>query len=825
MYDIYLIKEVFNMKKNRPSLMTLLVSSALMMACAGQASSASNSVNSSSAVSSSESSTNPISTSVSSGNNYGGDNGPDSSNPLDNSEPSSAVPSSSNIDSSIPSISSSDISSSISNSGTSQPIVIDNSLDGQISQFLDDLGITIPSLNEYHLSHTVIYYYAYDSYMIVAQGDDLNGDVETAYLNKIEKESDLTSNNDDFWYTVDDYGYLYSDEDGYISINFYTSEDLFCFTLMRNDGEAGTLDVSDVDTSWYVDYVNFYGMSMVTAIPLKTVKEVFELDASFNIPDLGANEYVVTFEEAYSQGGYSYPDTFYLVLEGDQVVDVVSILKQAGFNAALEENVGTTYDEDWNEVEYTYYTGYAYDLNQTVYISIYHDNSDNTIVTLNRFFDLFTNQKTTNTDWTDQEKALMNETLHQILPFMAFGDNYDLYDDSDEDWDVLMLVDSYYEDLTEDYAALLLEEGFVKSYDSHYGTFYKYDNGAAYIEILLYYELGNFLEIYFEPSKLPTLKSLELNETSLDVIAGSSYQLVASYNPSNATHPLTWSSSNEDIATVNNKGLVAINETAAADTSVVITASASNGVSASCTFNVKANAVTDAKFDKDSYAVIPGGDKVQTSYFLLPYGATSSEATTYSVDPDNVGVYVDNDGKVYADANAATGSEATLTVNVGGVSATAKVTVAASSITHTLNREFFGIVKENYSKYLDYKKTTEDGATYEAACAGTNGIQIRSKNDPSGVIGHFEGRTCKSITFTFDSHTYDEKTIEIYASNSPFSIEDMYSSSVTKVGSVVYKQSDETTKVQTYTFTDKYSYIGFRSGKDAIYLTSVDVVW
>ena len=43
------------------------------------------------------------------------------------------------------------------------------------------------------------------------------------------------------------------------------------------------------------------------------------------------------------------------------------------------------------------------------------------------------------------------------------------------------------------------------------------------------------------------------------------------------------------------------------------------------------------------------------------------------------------------------------------------------------------------------------------------------------------------------------------------------------VGSVSYTQGGQATF--TYTFTEDYSYIGFRSHDNALYLTSIEVVW
>ena len=829
------------MKKNKLSFVTLLLSTALMIACSGQTSKQDSSKSSSNSdvAPSSESSIKPISTtSINSSTSQHYDDGSNSSSSTSSStsetKPSSSNPSSSEqSSSSIPSISSSEISSSIdSSSSSSEPIVvIDNSLDGQIAQLLEGLGLSIPSLNEYNLSFTVLYYYSYESYMIVAQGNDNDGEVEKAYLNKVKTETDLVSENDDDYYPVESYGYLYADSDGNVSINFYTENNLFNFTLSRNDGEAGDLDVSNVDTSWYVDYINFQGFTLLENLPVNDIKESLELDADVTLPTFEETTFITYFEEeTQDEDGNVYPATFYLLFEGDQISSLLDFLKTAGMETRLEEKTDTRLNWDTYEVEeYKYYEGHAYDANKSIYISIFEDNTGNTLVAFNKFSALFNGEKTTNTDWSDEEKELMNVNLHQLLPFLAFGNDYELIDDSDEDWNVLYLSDTYYEDLSEDYIALLLAAGFVEYDDPDYGVLYKYDNGLAYLEIFVYYEGGNCLEIYFEDSKIPAVTALSLNETALDIVAGTHFQLTANITPKDGNNSLTWASNNEDVATVSSNGLVSINENAAIDSTATITVTALSGVSASCTFTVKANEVTAIKFKQANYNLVPGGDLLQTQYITLPVGATSLGEISYNIEDngvDSTGIYIDGYGKVWANSSVEPGTVITIRVGFNDtIYGYATVTIISSAVTHTLNRDFFGIEKANYSKYLTYKKTTDDGATYEATCAGTNGIQIRSKSNDSGVIGHLEDRNCKSITFTFDASTEvpnKERRIDIYASNSAFSIADMFGSSVTKVGSIIFDKNNLT---QTYTFTSNYSYIGFRSNDGAVYLPSIEIIW
>ena len=699
-------------------------------------------------------------------------------------------------------------------------------LDQIISDFVSDINIDVPLTEQFELDeYDVLYYYAYEQYLIYASGVDKEGTIEEQYAALFTEDTNLVNLNDET-YTVEDYGYYFGDSDQNVIINFYSEEGYFYLTIYRYDGLAGSLDVSKVDTNWYVDYINFDGYTLVDVFPGDLIVDYLGVEAQVVVPDLTSDPFPAAFIEAYEDDSYgNVPDTYVVILEGDQISSVVDILKKAGFTAEIEENEDYTIDWDLGElVPYTYETGTAYDADCNIYISMQLDESGNTAISFNKFSDLYTGEKTSNTDWTDADKALMNEKLHQLLPFMQFGADYELVEASDNNWTLLVLMDTYAEDLTSDYIKLLLDDGFFIDNTTYEDTYYCYDNGYVYIEIYIEYDGGNYLEIYYEDSHLEPLTSFSLDQTSLDIVAGASYQLTPIYNPSSAKQPTTWSSSNEDVATVSDKGLVTISSSASANSSTVITATTITGKTASCTFVVKANEVTGIAFKEDNYNVVPGAEPFVPEYYFLPYGATGSQDVTFAINPDNAGISYDNAGKLSASNTAVVGATATITVTCGSVSDTATATVIPATITHTLTRNFFGI-KEGYSTYDTYKKTTSDGATYEAQAAGQAGIQIRSKNSNSGVIGHFEGRSCKSITFTFDASTEvpnKERKVDIYASNSPFSITDMYGNSVTKVGTITFDKNNLT---QTYTFTDNYSYIGFRSADGAVYLPSIQIVW
>ena len=744
-----------------------------------------------------------------------------------NEETSSSAPNNGEDGNNYGDISSLEPASSNDIDSSENQIDTNDGLDKMIAEFVSDVDIKVPSTASYNIEdYAVIYYYAYQEYIVMGEVADKNEVIADEYATLFTEDTNLVSLNDED-YPVEDYGYYYSDSEQNVVINFYSEEGYFVITVIRYDGEAGTLDVSKVDKSWYVDYINFNGYELIETSITSLIPNYLEIDKEVNIPAIGETYVAGLSDPSVDENGYPVPAYFSIVMEGDKMLDYASKLEAAGYHVELKENSDVTIDWDTYElVEYTYYTVNAYDSDKNIYVTIELDEYENTMINFYNFLDIFTTEKASNTDWTEAEKELMNETLHQVLPFMQFGDNYLMYDASDEDWTLFVIADSYYEDLTADYIDLLLKAGFFVDDTTYEDTYYCLDNGIVYIEIYITFDGGNYLEVYYEDSHLEPLTSFSLDLASLDIVAGASYQLKPIYNPSNAVHPTTWSSSDENVATVDNSGLVTVKSDAAVNSTAVISATTVSGKTASCTFTVKANEVTGIAFKEDNYNVIPGAEAYFVEYYFLPYGVTETANVSYSINPDNAGISYDSNGKLSANESAVAGTTATITVTCGSASDTATVTVIPTTITHTLNGGFFGIpVKE--SSYSTYKKTV-DGASYEAQASAGNdadsgkGLQLRSKNSNSGVIANFAGRTCRSITFTFDNHTQAGRSIEIYASNSPFTIADMYKSSVTKVGTIDYSSSNLT---QTYTFTADYSYIGFRSSDGAVYLKSVDVVW
>ena len=172
------------------------------------------------------------------------------------------------------------------------------------------------------------------------------------------------------------------------------------------------------------------------------------------------------------------------------------------------------------------------------------------------------------------------------------------------------------------------------------------------------------------------VKSVTLNKTSLEMIAGSAETgtatLMATVAPEYASDKTVfWLTSNEKVATVDDNGKV----TAVGSGEAKITATA-GGKYASCTVKVTV-LVTGITLDETELDLTVDDDPVTLVAKVTPEGATD-KTVTWSSSNDRVAT-VDANGKVTAVGNG----EATITAKAGDKTATCtvKVTVFATGIT------------------------------------------------------------------------------------------------------------------------------------------------
>lgn len=174
-------------------------------------------------------------------------------------------------------------------------------------------------------------------------------------------------------------------------------------------------------------------------------------------------------------------------------------------------------------------------------------------------------------------------------------------------------------------------------------------------------------------------------------------QLGYTLTPSYAVTDVTFSSSDTDVATVDENGIV----TAIAEGITVITATANNGnAKTTCTIYVVENYVqlTGISLEKTELRLNPGG-REQLSIILNPSDATETKAIWTSSD-ENV-VTVTEDGVV----SAVTEGTATVIATVGNFSATCDVTVAESDTFKSVTKDI--MVGFGQKEFIDLTEILE----------------------------------------------------------------------------------------------------------------------
>ena len=137
---------------------------------------------------------------------------------------------------------------------------------------------------------------------------------------------------------------------------------------------------------------------------------------------------------------------------------------------------------------------------------------------------------------------------------------------------------------------------------------------------------------------------------------------------------------------------------------------------------------------------------------------------------------------------------------------------------------------EGFGTYQDFTMTsTATGAAYLAqACGNPNSgesypeaIQLRSKNDNSGIVTTKSAGKVKAVTVKWNDLTADSRTLDIYGSHTAYTApSELYAEATagTKIGTLAKGET-------TLTLTDSYEFVGMRSTNGAIYLDNVEITW
>ena len=230
------------------------------------------------------------------------------------------------------------------------------------------------------------------------------------------------------------------------------------------------------------------------------------------------------------------------------------------------------------------------------------------------------------------------------------------------------------------------------------------------------------------PKEIP-VSSVSLNKTSQELVVGESVQLNATVNPSDATEKtITWSSSNQAVATVAGGKVTAISEGTTS-----ITASA-GGKSATCSITVKKKTVgvMSIELNKTELTLTEGESETLVAT-VKPEDATD-KTVTWSTSNAEVAT-VDN-GKVVAVKEG----ESVISAKAGDKTATCKVVVDKKVITVSsveLNKNTLELVEGDSETLVATVKP--DDATDKAVTWVTSDESIAAVEDDGKVTANKEG--------------------------------------------------------------------------------------
>ena len=144
-----------------------------------------------------------------------------------------------------------------------------------------------------------------------------------------------------------------------------------------------------------------------------------------------------------------------------------------------------------------------------------------------------------------------------------------------------------------------------------------------------------------------------------------------------------------------------------------------------------------------------------------------------------------------------------------------------TTVTDVLDNALTGVSGNSYTNWSGI--TSNSSAVYAGQSAGQySSIQLRSNNNNSGIITTTSGGKLKKVTVVWDTHTVNNRILQIYGKNTAYSAAtDLYNNSNqgTLLGTIVYGTSTE------LTISGDYTYIGLRSASGAMYLTSISIDW
>ena len=251
-------------------------------------------------------------------------------------------------------------------------------------------------------------------------------------------------------------------------------------------------------------------------------------------------------------------------------------------------------------------------------------------------------------------------------------------------------------------------------------------------------------------SSTVAVTSVSVSPATLELTVGDAYTLSATVNPSNATNKnVTWSSSNESVASVSSYGTV----TAKAAGTAVIKAASSDGPYGTCTVTVKAKPIT-VTLSPVSLTVI-GGTSEKLTATISP---SNAENTTLIWKTTNSTIIKLNTVETSVTTY---GSTASITV-FGSMVGEADVTVAAADNPSKILATCHVTVPSSYIQHLYFKDV--QGKTINLKVGNTYRLKVIYEPKDADPVHLKWGYTSSHLSI-IDFNGLDEVTVQAKKSN------------------------------------------------------------
>ena len=327
-------------------------------------------------------------------------------------------------------------------------------------------------------------------------------------------------------------------------------------------------------------------------------------------------------------------------------------------------------------------------------------------------------------------------------------------------------------------------------------------------------------------------KNLSFLAPSMGVVYGNSVPALPINNPDKVA--LTWSSSREDVATVDADGKVTV---VGVGTTTIKAAEIGNESNyAELTFTVSP-AAGNISYFAEQFVVLTGA-KFVAPVLTNPHGLN----VTYVSDNDAVAVVDAKTGKITKiDTSVA---DVTATITATATDAQGNYAESIASYTIVVKEAGAGSGTSSFSEKLTTASFDATGNTYvsgtktyndieytfnTAITQSGNNIQLRSKKGSDGsysgiiVTANDNGYVLRKVTVEWATES-TSGTLDVYGKNTAYTgknAAELYVTATqgTKIGSIVYGEST------TLDITEDYQFIGLRSYSGALYISSITLEW